>query len=106
MEAGKLRHRITIQSKSAVQDSFGAETITWATFATVWGSVEPLTGREFLEAKQSQAEVSVRIRIRQLAGVLPEMRVVFGAHTYEVLSVIYVEERKREVQLMCRESVT
>lgn len=103
MQAGKLRHRITFQSKTATQDSFGEETITWGTFATVWGAVEPMTGREFLEGKGLEAEVTTRIRIRYKSGILPEMRAVYGSHTYDVVSVIHLEERQREMHVMCRE---
>ena len=105
MEAGRLRHRVTIQSKTVVQDAYGEETITWGTFATVWANVEPLRGREFLEARQVMAEVSTRITMRYYAGVKPEMRAVFGSITYDILAVIHVESREREMQLMCQEIV-
>jgi len=105
MEAGKLRHRVTIQSKTVVQDAYGEETITWGTFATVWANVEPLRGREFLEGRQVMAEVSTRITMRYYAGVKPEMRAVYGSITYDILAVIHVESREREMQLMCQEIV-
>lgn len=52
MEAGKLRDRIELQRASVAIDSHGDQVKTWATLATVWGSVEPLSGREFLQASQ------------------------------------------------------
>lgn len=105
MRAGDLRQRVTINSKTASQDSFGAEQITWVEFATVWAAVEPLTGREFMDARQITAEVTTRVRIRKLDGVIPEMQVVFGSKVYDVLAVLHVEERKREMQLMCQEII-
>lgn len=105
MRAGRLRHRITIQDKTVVQNSFGEEDITWTEFATVWASVEPLRGREFLDGRMVTAEVTTRIRIRHLDGVRPEMRVVHGSTNYDVLAVIHLEERNREDQLMCQEIV-
>lgn len=103
MRAGQLRHRVTLQSKSVVQNTFGEETITWTDTATIWAAVEPLRGREFLEARQDQAEVSTRIRMRYRSGVAPEMRAVFGSHTYNIQAVIHLEERQRELHLMCSE---
>lgn len=51
MQAGKLRHRVTIQVATMTQDAFGGMVPGWATFlASVPCSIEPLTGREYLSA--------------------------------------------------------
>jgi SPP1 family predicted phage head-tail adaptor len=105
MEAGRLRHRVTIKSKSVTRDTFGGETVSWTTTATVWAAVEPLTGREWLEGKQAAADVTTRIRMRYRSGISPEMQAVYGAHTYDILAVIQPEENRREIQLMCREVI-
>lgn len=101
--SGILRERVTIQQKNVARDGFGAEVITWDTVATVWAQVEPLVGREFLEAQRQGAEATTKIRIRYGTTVEPEMRVTYRTHTYNVQSVIHVQERKREVVLMCQE---
>jgi len=105
MRAGRLRQRVTIQEKVVTRNAYGEEVITWADVATVWGSVEPLRGDEFLEFARAGAEVSTRIVLRYRSGIVPEMRVSYDGHTYDVLSVINVEERDKELQLMCRELV-
>ena len=105
MEAGKLRNRVTIQKKSVVRDSYGAETITWVTHCQAWASIEPLRGREFMEARQAQAELTTRIRVRYQSGIEPEMRVLFGTRTFDIQDVIHVLERRREIQLMCTEQL-
>lgn len=100
---GNFRHRLTIQQVGETRDSFGGVVSTWGTFATVWGSVEPLRGRELIAAQERQAKIDVRIRIRYLRGVTAKMRVVFGTHTYEIVSVINPEMLNIELQLMCWE---
>lgn len=105
MRAGDLRQRVTINSKTATQDSLGAEVITWVEFATVWAAVEPVTGREFMDGRQITAEVTTLIRIRKMDGISPEMQVVFGSKVYDILSVIHVEERNREIQMVCQEII-
>ena len=100
-----MRQRITIQDKEATRDSFGEEVINWVDWITVWAAVEPLTGREFLDAKMVTAEVTTRIRIRHLEGMLPEKRVVFGLKFYDVKAVIHVKEKEREDHLMCQEII-
>lgn len=107
MKAGPLRHRITIQQKQTpvTQNDYGEEVITWSEVDTVWAAVEPLSGREFLEAQRAGAEVTTRIRIRHRDGILPEMRVVWDSHIYDIENVIPIEERQREIHLMCKELV-
>ena len=106
MRAGALRESVTIQSKSVSRDSYGAETVSWTTHATVWAAIEPLRGQEYLEARRMEAEVDVRIRIRYLSTVTSSMRVSWGSRIFQIVSPpIHVQERQRETQLMCREQV-
>lgn len=105
MEAGKLRHKVTLQSLTTGQDSAGAATESWSNFATsIWASVEPLSGREYFQAQQVASETSIRVRIRYRAGIVPTMRVVYGSRKFEILAIIDPEERHREIQLMCSET--
>ena len=106
MRAGKLRRQLEIQQAVESRDTTGAVVTTWGTFATVHGSVEPLRGREFWAAREMQAEVDTRIRIRYLEGVTPKMQVLDGSRKFLIYSVIDPESRHQEMQLMAREEVT
>lgn len=101
MRAGRLRQQITIQSKSVTRDAVGGETITWADVATVPADVWPLAGREYIAMRQAQADVTVRVRLRYLAGVNPAMRVVHGSAVYGIVEVIDVGMRHRDLELLC-----
>lgn len=103
MRAGLLRERVTLKNKTVTQNTYGEEVITWVTLATVWGAVEPLSGREYLEGQSLDVEVTTRIRIRYRTGVVPESLVVHDTHNYNVRSVMNSLERKRELVLMCTE---
>lgn len=103
--AGKLRHRITIQEHVTGQDEFGQPRDDWRDVTTVWAAVEPLRGREYFAAQQVQADVTARIRIRYRKGIRPEMRSLYDGRLYDILSVIDPEERHQELQLMCREVI-
>lgn len=97
----RLPHRITIQSPAESRDSTGAVLVTWANFATVWASIEPVSGREYFAASQVQSSTDARIRIRYLSGVNQRMRVVYGAEVYDIGAVIEINHRGRETHLMC-----
>ena len=105
MDVGRLRHRLKIYDKGTITRNGVSEEIPAydALIATVWGAVEALSGREFLEANQVQADVTIRIVIRYRSGIRPEMRVVEGEHTYEIESVLDQRGERRELHLMSHE---
>lgn len=105
MRAGKLRRRLEIQQAVETQSATGEMAVTWNTYATVWGAVEPLRGREFWAAKEQQAQIDTRIRIRYLAGVTPKMQVLDGTRVFLIYGVIDPESRHQEMQLMAQEVV-
>jgi len=101
MRAGELREQVKLQRKSVTRDSYGGEVITWTDIATVWGKVEPLRGREFLEQRRDGNEVTTRITLRYRSGLEPIHRAVHRSTTYDIQSVIHKETRFRELELMC-----
>ena len=102
IRAGELRHRVTIQQLVESQNEYGEITTTPQTFASVWGAVEDLSGREYFAAQQINAEVSTRIRIRYRAGVVPKMLAVCDGRIYDILAVLDPDGRRRELHLMCK----
>lgn len=105
MRAGRLRHRITIQEKTSAQNTYG-EHLTWTDVCTVWASIEPLYGQEFMTADREGASVTTRIVMRYRSGIAPSMRVTEGSHTWDIQSIINLREIDHELHLMCREVVT
>lgn len=103
MRAGQLDQRVTLQSRGSGVNAFGEPNGSWSTVATVWGAVQPLLGREFLEGRQAEGELTTRIRIRYRTDVTPTMRAVHGAVTYDIVSVMSPDTDRRETILMCRE---
>lgn len=105
MEAGALRRRVAIQSKTASQSSTTGEvSYTWATTATVWGSVEDISAREMIQNASELQTVTTRIVIRYLSTVTPEMRAVSGGVTYDIESVI-ADDRRTQTTLLCARAV-
>jgi len=103
MNPGLLRHTVTIQQRAAGTDASGAANGDWTDFATVHAAMWPLRGKELYAAQEYASSVEVRFRIRYLAGVLPNMHVVWGGRVFEVLYVIDPELRHITLDLMCRE---
>lgn len=114
MEAGKLRHRITIQENQWTErDLAGKEVDNYVDLWTGRASIEPLSGREYYASAQIQAEGMTRFRIRYPGfQVKPHMRVKWtDAKTstvryYDIDSVIDQNERHIDVFLMATETLT
>lgn len=100
-----MRHRVELQSFSTAQNAFGEEVRTWTTFATVWASVEPLQGRELMEAQQINAETTIKIMLRYNATIESVHRVKIGSRLLDIVSVVNPQERDEHLVLMCKEAV-
>ena len=106
MQAGKLRHRVTIQqlvAGSPQQNAGGEPDTTWTDVATVYASVEPLRGRELFAAQAVNSEVSGQIRMRYRAGISPDMRIVYAGRHYDILALVNPLERNIELLAYVRE---
>lgn len=105
--ATRLRHRITIEAATSVQDPVSGETTpAWATFAAAEpAEVVPLSGREFIAAGATQAGVDTRVTIRWRPGVLPTMRFLFDGETYNIKAVLPDPTARRHLTLMAERGV-
>lgn len=99
--SGKLRHRITLQSKGTpTRDAMGGEVVTWVDVATIWAEVMALSGRALIAAQQAQSEVTATITIRHRADVQPDWRVRHGTDIYAIHAIIQ-DGKSVSVNLQC-----
>lgn len=108
MQAGRLRHRVTIEKPVTTVNATGERVATWVSYGDRWASIEPMQGREYFSASQIQSSVNTRIRVRYDAGINETMRVKFVAdrasgltHYYDIEAALPIKERRHEMQLMC-----
>lgn len=83
----------------------GATATTWGTATVCWGSLEPLRGHEWIESGMENSQITARFRMRYYSGVRPDWRLTFGSRTFEIVSVIVPNERRKELELMLKELV-
>lgn len=78
MRAGLLRQRITIQQKTLTKNDYGEPIATWSDLYSVWASISPRAGREYIEGGGIQAQdQTYTVEMRYQKSVTPEMRVKF-----------------------------
>lgn len=99
MQAGKLRHRVTIQSPPTAQDEVGQPVGDWVDFATVWADVRFINGLEAARTGIPTSAVTASIRIRYLAGVSANMRVLHDGKVFDVKAVLPDSTSRRYLDL-------
>lgn len=87
--AGKLDRKITIERKTVTRSGSGEPNETWSTLAIVWAHKLPMTGREFYSAAGAQlvSEETARFRIRWLAGLTAQDRILEGTKVWDIRNV-------------------
>lgn len=116
--AGRLRHRVRIESLEPQRDSHGAiirdpvtgETeMVWSEVATVWAAIEPISAREFAASGALQSQVTTRIVMRFRDDVTAAMRVVHApagrvVRVYNIQGVLAdLDSGQEYMTLPCRE---
>lgn len=108
---GRLRHRVTFEKPdgpAATRAASGQLVEDWVDVATVWASVEPLSGRELFQARQVQADVTHRVYVRYRDDVranAARWRLVHRGRTFAIVSAVDLVERERFLELLCVERV-
>ena len=100
---GAMRHRITIETPTRVSDGMGGATITWATHATAWSKVEPMSANQVFWARHLEHRVTHKITLRYVAGITSDMRVSFESRIFHIKGIRDLEERNRFIELTCEE---
>jgi SPP1 family predicted phage head-tail adaptor len=96
---------VTIERQSTSQDTAGQQVDTWTEIGQEWVTINPVTGREYFNASGERAEVTHRIRMVYGRTVAPRDRIVYGARIFDIKSVLNLDERNRELELMVSEHV-
>jgi SPP1 family predicted phage head-tail adaptor len=102
---GTLDRRVIFESFAEEQASNGALTKAWATFATLWASIQPANGTERWQTDQVSAEVTHRILVHYTLGITPAMRITLGTRKFDILSVVNRDEADRTTEIMAKEHI-
>jgi SPP1 family predicted phage head-tail adaptor len=103
MRAGELKQRIELQTPSRSLNSMNELIDTYATTATIWAAIEPLTGNRLFLAQQANSEVQGICRIRYRTDVNPLMRIKYGTRYFQIIAIIDRDELNKELLLTYKE---
>lgn len=104
--AGELRHRVSIQTRTNARTTQGGFTPTWATAATVWANVEPLSDSEFTKDDKQNENVTHKVRIRFYSGLDTTMRFLYrSTRQLNIISIRNIDERRKIMECLCKEVI-
>lgn len=106
MQAGKLRHRITIQTRTDTQDGFGQPVASWTNYLlNEPAEKRDLSGRELIAAQAVHSETTTEFVIRYKAGIDAKARILFEGVKYTLNAVLDPDGRRRMLRLHCSRGV-
>ena len=103
MSLGEWKDKITIQKSVAGNDKAGNHILSWVDYYTCHAYVNNLSGKEYWEAAQVNAQRDIYFIIRycsEVAGMDTEhYRVLFRGQVYDLLFIDNVRYQNRMLKL-------
>jgi SPP1 family predicted phage head-tail adaptor len=112
LRAGQLNRVITIQQRTATQDTFGGMPETWTNVAqNVYALIEALSGYEKMAGEAIASGVSHRITVRYDPMFddpkrVATYRILYGSRIFDVQVGMNVDEGNHIVELLATEGMT
>jgi SPP1 family predicted phage head-tail adaptor len=103
IDPGHFRTTLALEAASRTSDGMGGEVENWATVATIFAHIEPLSAKSVHGAGQMLETVTHLITLRRGEDVKSGMRFTSGARSFDILTVIDPDETGRYFQCESRE---
>lgn len=109
MSIGRLRHRITIEKWTAVEQPGGGVDESWAPDTDVssdgktWADVKPMTSKRMEVGEQIVISDGYKIILRWAGGRILDQkrRIVYNGQNLTISGAVVVDERKKYWQITC-----
>lgn len=102
MQAGKLRHRVTLYSPIDTQNgTTGALTRTWDDEGDVWADIRYQRGVEAINADRIVSTAKCSVRIRYRGDVAASWKVVHGDKEFNIVAVLNDPTGRQYLDLAC-----
>jgi len=85
--SGELRHRITLESPTYVQDSTGDMVADWDIYKKVWAQIKLKSGRELVAAQAEQSKLLGEIIVRYDENITSSMKISYRDKFYNIEAV-------------------
>jgi len=104
IDPGLLRERVTIQQAAETRNALGEVVQGWVAYTERWASVDNLSSRETLLQGQQKTDLTHRVRMRYVPGLVGTMRLLWRGRVLEITS-LNERDNRSEHELLCTERV-
>lgn len=91
VDVGRLDKRIVIQKRTVTNDNLKNQLEQWTDYHACWASVNGVTNREYLAARQQHEENVVTFKVRCCNALKNinkrDFRIVFSGRIYDIMYV-------------------
>lgn len=110
MNPVRLRRKLVLEAPQNVANGAGGFTVAWAILGTLWGEVQPGSGRELAGVEVVMASVPYKITVRGApVGAVrrpkPEQRLRDGTRVFTILAVTEHDQDAQYLTCFAREEV-
>lgn len=109
MNAGRRRHKVTVQVKTISKSPVGEAVDSWSDVVDRMAQIIPLSGKELISAGQEQAEQTLRVILlfdSALSDLKPYThRIKHGTAIYNIQHVNNIKMVGRVLECTCREDI-
>jgi SPP1 family predicted phage head-tail adaptor len=99
-----LNKTITLQYKTMVSDGMGGFTTVYATAATVWAAIWPISANEQIQAQAPTMTITHRIRIRYRNTIKASWRISYAGKYFNIVSIVDPNMAHRWLDILCKEA--
>lgn len=104
MRAGQLKHLLSIERVTEIQNSFGEPVREWQEVSKAYGAIYPIRGIERYMSMEKHAKATHEINIRYIS-ITPKDRIIYQNRVFEIISILNLGERNRQLKIIVEEQV-
>lgn len=71
----------------------------------IWATVEPKSGREYIEANKERPELTYIITVRYREDITPDMFIQFKGKLFEIRAIRNIREKNEMLEITCVEKI-
>ena len=105
MDIGRTNNRVTFCKFAEEQNEMHQTEQVLKKIRTVWASVEPKSGREYIEAEKEHPELTYIITARYMKDITPDMFIQFRDRLFNIKSIRNIRENNEMLEISCTEKI-
>ena len=105
MDIGRLNKRVTFCRYSEEENELKQLRQQLKPIKTVWATVEPKSGREYIEADKERPELTYIITVKYQKDITPDMFIQFKGRLFNIKSIRNIREADEMLEISCTEKI-